>query len=125
MPMTKPEPIQDKNSDFFIRGYARVPNIISKNHGLSFAEIGLYTVIKSYAWETGECIVGTDRMAEKFKVNRKTVMRLKQSLIDKGLIEEGTPQPTGRRPRKTYKMVDIWKKNYEFTEQEKKGRTNQ
>lgn len=107
---------QNKSNDW--RYFTVVPNWILDN--LSVYDAMLYIHIKRIAGENGQCWVSLRYFAQKLNISLGQVHKSIQNLIKLGLIEEAGVKKVKTRPRKIYRIVDIWERNVDFYSSDKK-----
>lgn len=94
-----------------------VPNYVV-NHSTVW-EQGVYLVMKRLAGEEGKCFASQKEIAARLQVSQPTVGRVIQKLVKRGWIRQEGFVPGKTRPVKCWRIIDLWKKNIEFYEQEK------
>lgn len=87
-----------------------LPNILDDLE-LTASAHRLYCHLKRVAGERGKTSEGVDAMAAKCRMNRKTVMRAKAQLEEKGLIEVRIPRDRSKPDELV--LTDIWERNSE------------
>ena len=74
-------------ADVFTRqGFTQVPNPILKSKRISPGAKLAYTALLSYAWNTGACYPGQERMGVDIGVTRQTVNEYIKELEKKGYV---------------------------------------
>lgn len=101
--------------------FSIVPNFIV-NHS-TLEERGFYLTLKRIAGEYGSVRYSARDLAKMCGISDDTVYRLLASLIKRGWIRTAGKIPTGHKPRQTYSIVDLWKKNIDFYSQTEENRT--
>ena len=96
--------------------FSIVPNYII-NHS-TLEERGFYLTLKRIAGEYSTVRYSARDLAKMCRISDDTVYRLLQSLIRRGWIKEAGKIPTGHKPRQTYAIVNLWKKNIDFYDKE-------
>ncbi|MCL5432308.1 MAG: helix-turn-helix domain-containing protein [Patescibacteria group bacterium] len=96
--------------------FSIVPNFIV-NHS-TLEERGFYLTLKRIAGEHSTVRYSARDLAKMCGISDDTVYRLLQSLIRRGWIKEAGKIPTGHKPRQTYAIVNLWKKNIDFYDKE-------
>jgi len=96
--------------------FSIVPNYIV-NHS-TLEERGFYLTLKRIAGENSTVRYSARDLAKMCGISDDTVYRLLQSLVRRGWIREAGKIPTGHKPRQTYAIVNLWKKNIDFYDKE-------
>lgn len=96
--------------------FAIVPNYVT-NHS-TLEERGFYLTLKRIAGEYGTVRYSARDLGKMCGISDDTVYRLLESLIRRGWIKTAGKIPTGHKPRQTYSIVDLWKKNIDFYSKE-------
>lgn len=96
--------------------FSIVPNFIV-NHS-TLEERGFYLTLKRIAGEYSTVRYSARDLAKMCGISDDTVYRLLQSLIKRGWIREAGKIPTGHKPRQTYSIVNLWRKNIDFYDKE-------
>ena len=108
--------IIDDSSD---KGYFTiVPNYVL-NHS-SAIDKGLYLDMKRRAGDKGLCFMTEETMCRRNGMGEKQLHKSLKYLIEHKWIEFVGTTPGKTRPIKTYKIIDIWRKNAEFYHNKKK-----
>jgi len=84
--MTKCNATATFNRDFIYS----IPSKILFNYDLTFLEIKVYMIIRSFMDTTGDCYPSNNWIAEICKVEKRSIIRAINSLVDKSLIERIT-----------------------------------
>lgn len=105
--------------------FSIVPNYIV-NHS-TLEERGFYLTLKRIAGEYGTVRYSARDLGKMCGISDDTVYRLLESLKARGWIKEAGTIPTGHKPRRTYSIVDLWKKNIDFytKEESRTGAVNE
>ncbi|HGJ66790.1 TPA: hypothetical protein ENS27_15620 [bacterium] len=111
--------IKDESQDR--KYFSIVPNFIV-NHS-TLEERGFYLTLKRIAGETGSVYYSPTKLGDLCRIKKSRVYELLNQLLERGWIKVTGSIPTGHRPRRTYCIVDLWKKNIEFYDDKKKVHT--
>ena len=95
-----------------------VPNYVL-NHS-SAIDKGLYLDMKRKAGENGLCFMTEETMCRRNGIGDKQLHKSLKYLVENKWIEFVGTTPGKTRPIKTYRIVDIWRKNVEFYYDKKK-----
>jgi len=110
--MPKPFKIIDSSGDK--KYFAIIPYYIV-NHS-SHWEQSLYLVMKRMSGEseTGTCYATQETLAMKMQTSHPTVSRTLRKLVKRGWIELMGTRPGKTHPVSEYRIVDLWKTNMDF-----------
>jgi len=97
--------------------FTMVPNYIL-NHS-SAIDKALYIDIKRAAGENGKCFMTEETMCKRNKIGRERLHKSLKYLLDHKWIKYIGKTSAKTRPIKTYKILDIWKRNVDFYQKEK------
>lgn len=111
--------IKDESQDK--KYFSIVPHFIT-NHS-TLAERGFYLTLKRIAGEGGTVYYSARDLGRMCGISDDTVYRLLESLLQRNWIKIAGKIPTGHKPRRTYSIVDLWKKNIDFYNKKDKNRT--
>lgn len=67
-------------------GYTIIPNAIARRPDISPGAKLAYVILLSYAWQTGACFPGQERMAADMGVHKRSLIRYLQELQAVGLL---------------------------------------
>ncbi len=68
-------------------GFASMPRIVLRNPELSRNSKAAYSLLLDYAWQTGSCFPGQERLAKDLGVSVRTIQRDLEELKNFGLID--------------------------------------
>lgn len=68
------------------KGFTVVPNYLFGLKNLSHGARLTYVLLLKYAWQEGSCFPGLETLAQLLEVERKSVIRYNQELVDRGLV---------------------------------------
>ena len=68
-------------------GFVATPRIVLLDPTLDMASKTVYAVLLNYAWQTGSCFPGQNRMAENLGVHPNTIGKYLNILKNKGLVD--------------------------------------
>ena len=94
-----------------------IPNYIL-NHS-SANDIALYNIMKKATGENGLCFMTEETMCKKLGIGEKSLHKSLEYLLNHKWIKFVGMTSARTRPIKTYKILDIWKKNTDFYSNEK------
>ncbi|MCK5016396.1 MAG: hypothetical protein KAS32_04915 [Candidatus Peribacteraceae bacterium] len=106
---------EDKTSDK--KYFTVIPNYIL-NHSDAVVK-ALYLDIKRAAGEDGRSFMTEETMCKRNGIGEKRLHKALKYLLNHKWIEFVGMTPAKTRPIKTYKVLDIWKKNIEFFSKKK------
>jgi hypothetical protein len=69
------------------QGFAQVPRPVLRAKGLSLKAKAVYVLLLDYAWQSGSCFPGHERLAEDLDVSQDSVQRALQELRLQKLID--------------------------------------
>jgi DNA-binding transcriptional MocR family regulator len=93
-----------------LKYFTVIPNMLD-DMGLSVYAFRLYAHIKRVAGENGKCFQSTATLADECDISINTVTKVKQELLERGLISI-VPKNVGRgKPLHVITVVDIWNEN--------------
>jgi hypothetical protein len=94
--------------------FTQIPNLIAD---CSFANVqALYLQIKRHAGEDGVCFATEKTLMKKLHIGKKAFDIAKKYLLSENFIVFAGKKLGKTRPINTYKVVDIWGKNFNFYE---------
>jgi len=94
-----------------------IPNYIL-NHSTA-NDIALYNIMRRAAGENGACFMTEKTMCRKLGIGEKNLHKSLEYLLRHKWVQYVGMTPAKTRPVKTYKMLNIWKQNVDFYEDEK------
>jgi len=107
--------IKDESNDR--QYFTIIPNYIL-NHS-SAIDKAIYIDMKRVAGENGRCFMTEKTMCKRNGIGDKTLHKSLKYLIDHKWIEFVGTTPSKTRPIKTYKILDVWKKNSDYFQNKK------